>query len=132
MVEPTEFIERRLGARKTARLALLPKMPERDLQMAVVDLAQLLKWQVAHFRPAMTKAGNWVTPVAADGKGFPDLVLVRDRVLFVELKRADGRLTPEQADWAARLLLAGAEHYIWKPLDWYDGTIENVLRKGAS
>lgn len=105
------------------------KMPEKDLQQAVLDLAALLDWQAAHFRPAMTKSGNWVTPVGADGKGFPDLVLVRDRVLFVELKSAAGSLTREQAEWGARLLVAGAEWMTWKPADWFSGEIEAVLRK---
>lgn len=106
----------------------LPKMSERDLQAAVIELAGVLKWQVAHFRPAMTAAGNWVTPVAADGKGFVDLVLVRNRVLFVELKSQIGKLKPEQSEWGARLLLAGATYFIWRPVDWYSGEIDRALR----
>lgn len=104
------------------------KMPERDLQAAVIELAQLLGWKVAHFRPAMTKSGNWVTPVAADAKGFPDLVLCRNSVLFVELKALKGKLTREQADWGAALLYANAAWLEWNPADWYSGEIERVLR----
>lgn len=104
------------------------QMLEKDLQSATIDLAQLLKWQVAHFRPALTKAGNWITPVGADGKGFPDLVLCRDRVLFVELKAHKGTLSPEQAEWGSRLLLAGAEYYVLRPEDWYSREIERILR----
>lgn len=106
----------------------LLKMSERELQSAVLDLAALLKWHVAHFRPAMTRAGDWVTPVAADGKGFVDLVLVRERVLFVELKAEKGKLSVEQADWGARLLLAKADYLVWKPEHWFNGEIESVLR----
>ena len=47
-------------------------MSERELQDAVIQLARLLGWRVAHFRPAMTTRG-WRTPVSADGAGFPDL-----------------------------------------------------------
>lgn len=103
-------------------------MSEKELQEAVLDLAALLKWRVAHFRPGLTQSGNWRTPVAADGKGFPDLVLVRDRVLFVELKSARGTLTREQMDWGTALAQAEADFVTWRPKDWTDGTIERTLR----
>ena len=82
-------------------------MSEQELLEAVIELAHLYRWRVAHFRPARTEHG-WRTPVAADGAGFPDLVLVRDRVLFVELKSARGRLSVEQQDWLSALGHAGA------------------------
>jgi len=98
-------------------------MKETDFQRTVIDLAHHMGWHVAHFRTAMTrktKEGKpvWVTPVQADGKGFPDLVLVRDRVVFVELKAEKGRLSPEQAEWRDWLIGAGQEWYCWKPSDW--------------
>lgn len=119
-------------------------MREDDWQQQVVDLAQALRWRVAHFRPARTLDG-WRTAVAADGKGFPDLVLVRGpRLLFVELKtdRTGSKLSPEQQQWVADLeavanALAGPvsrgmatreglpgivtpalEVYVWRPSDW--------------
>jgi hypothetical protein len=104
------------------------KMSEKSLQEAVVDLAHVFGWKVAHFRPALTSAGNWVTPVAADGAGFVDLVLCKDRILFVELKATRGQISPAQADWGARLLMAGANYLIWRPEDWRSGEIERVLR----
>jgi hypothetical protein len=92
-------------------------------------------WRVAHFRTVRVQRGNsthWETPVAADGKGFPDLVLVRDRVLFVELKlnttlgKAGKKgLSEDQKDWHVALLKAGAEFHLWKPSDWPE--IEKVL-----
>ena len=103
-------------------------MSEAELQAAVVELAQLLKWRVAHFRPAMNARGEWRTAVAADGAGWPDLVLVRDRVLFRELKSARGTLSVEQQDWAHTLKLAGADWDVWRPAQWLDGTIERELR----
>lgn len=106
-------------------------MNEKELQEAVIDLAHLLKWRVAHFRPAMNAKGEWRTAVAGDGKGFPDLVLVRDRVLFVELKSDTGRLTVEQQDWAFALSHAGVEWTLWSPTHWASGTIEHTLRKTA-
>jgi hypothetical protein len=76
----------------------------------------------------MNARGEWRTPVAADGKGWPDLVLVRDRVLYRELKSERGTLSVEQQDWGHALKLAGADYDTWRPLQWYDGTIEAALR----
>jgi hypothetical protein len=99
---------------------------ERNFQGAVIDAARALGWTVAHFRAARTAHG-WRTPVEADGKGFPDLCLVRDRVVFVELKRAKGKLTREQAAWVTKLRWAGAEVYVWRPADWDDAV--QVLKR---
>jgi hypothetical protein len=104
------------------------RMSESELSECIVQLGRLFGWRIAHFRPAMTKQG-WRTPVAADGKGFPDLVLVRDRVVYAELKSTKGTLSNDQVDWSGSLIGAGAEYYVWRPLDWEDGTIESVLRR---
>lgn len=94
----------------------------------VIDLARILGWRTAHFRAARTAAG-WATPVAGDGKGFPDLVLVRDRVVFAELKTgARPRLGPDQVAWRDALAHAGAEWHLWAPAALTDGTIARVLR----
>lgn len=94
----------------------LPAMSEKEFQAQVIQLARLHGWIVAHFRPAQTRKGKWVTPVAADGKGYPDLVLVRDRVIFAELKTDTGKLTPEQEQWHERLKAAGAQAEVWRPM----------------
>lgn len=103
-------------------------MTEAELQQAVIECANVLGWQVAHFRPAQTSKG-WRTPVSAQGKGFPDLVMVNEdgRTIFAELKSERGRLSPEQHRWIGLLGVRG-EAYVWKPADWVDGTIEQVLR----
>ncbi len=104
-------------------------MNEAELQSAVIELAQLLGYRVAHFRPAMNARGEWRTPVQADGKGFVDLVLVKDRVLYRELKSARGTLSVEQQDWLHALKLAGADVDVWRPDDWTSGAIEAELRR---
>lgn len=56
--------------------------------------------------------------------GFPDLVLIREqggltRVIFAELKKKGGRLSPEQRElleWLRRC--PGVETYLWFPGDW--------------
>lgn len=95
-------------------------MTEAEFQKAVLDLAKLSGWRVAHFRPARTAHG-WRTAVAADGAGFPDLVLAhpdRGAVLFRELKSERGRLTFEQHEWGRTLTAAGADYAVWRPADW--------------
>lgn len=98
--------------------------PEADFQKNVLDLAHMRGWIVAHFRGVFdANAKRWMTPVGADGKGFPDLVLVRERVIFAELKSKTGRLRPDQVTWLDRLRDTGAEVYVWRPKDLEDISI---------
>jgi hypothetical protein len=90
---------------------------EAQFQRSVIELAQLNGWKVAHFRPAQNAKGVWRTPVAADGAGFPDLVLVKDRVIFAELKTDKGRVRPDQKEWLEALDRC-ATTVIWRPRDW--------------
>lgn len=102
--------------------ALSEQASEAEFQRAVIELAQMTSWLCAHFRPARTADGGWRTAVAADGAGFPDLLLVhRQRgTLFRELKSESGTLTPEQKLWLDTLTDAGADAAVWRPSDWPD------------
>ena len=97
----------------------------------IVASARLLGWRVAHFRPAWTQRG-WRTAGSYDAQGWPDLVLVRERVVFAEVKTDRGRLRPEQEGWLGSLRHAGAEVYVWRPEDWTSGEVEDVLRRRAA
>jgi VRR-NUC domain len=99
-------------------LAQLP-LTEADWSRRVLDCARLFKWRTAHFRPAQTAKG-WRTPVQGDGRGWPDLVLLRPpRLILAELKSDTGRVSPEQSDWIAQLAeVPGIEVAIWRPSDW--------------
>jgi len=108
-----------------------PKLLEKELQSAVIDTARLFGWRVAHFRPAMTKHG-WKTAVGGDGAGFPDLVLVRDGVLWIELKVGGNTLSAEQAAWLEALRAAGEECYVWTDSDWFSGVVESRLRRAPA
>lgn len=108
-------------------MRLAEHMTEREFQDALVQFAQLVGWRVAHFRNARTGSGAHMTPVAYDGRGFPDLVLVRERVVFVEVKSERGRLRDDQVVWIDDLAAAGVEAYVWRPSDW--GAAERVLRR---
>ena len=50
--------------------------------------------------------------------GWPDLVLVRERVIFAELKTRKGKLTRDQESWLKSLRDARAEVYVWLPKHW--------------
>jgi len=90
--------------------------PEAQWQSTVISYAHLMGWHVAHFRPMFdSKRKRWMTPVQADGAGFPDLVLVRERCIFVELKAPGKYPKPEQRVWLDKLTAAGVEVYVWRP-----------------
>ena len=95
-----------------------PKVTEAQFQRQVLQLAKLTGWRTAHFRASLNQRGEWQTAVAGDGKGYPDLTLIRDRVLFIELKTDRGVLSPEQREWRDALLAAGADWRLWRPRDW--------------
>lgn len=92
-----------------------PRMSEAAFQALVIELAQHRGWVVAHFRPAIV-GGRHMTPVAADGAGFPDLCMAHRHhgVIFAELKAARGRLSVDQQLWQAVLTAAGARHHVWR------------------
>jgi hypothetical protein len=110
---------------------------EKEFMTSIIEYAQAKGWRCAHFRHGMTsridKHGKpvWVTPVQADGKGWPDLVLVRDRsLLFCEIKSVKGKLSAAQQEWLQALSKVAyrspkVEVHMWTPADW--PTIEKVL-----
>jgi hypothetical protein len=109
-------------------MSLYAQISEKMFTAQVIQLARWHKWRVAHFRPAMTKRGRWVTAVQGDGAGFPDLVLARNgRLIFAELKSAKGKLTKEQIQWAVAIE-PGAAFFVWRPADL--DRIEEVLKLG--
>jgi hypothetical protein len=98
---------------------------EGDFQKTVTDALTLFGWRWCHFRPARTQRG-WRTPLSGS-PGFPDIVAVRgDRIIFVELKAANGKLRDEQRSWLSALGAAGAEVHCWRPNDW--PVIERLIR----
>jgi hypothetical protein len=92
---------------------------EKEFQSAVIAAARALGWRCAHFRTALNSRGQWLTPVQADGAGFPDLILVRGkRIIAAELKVARGRVSAEQEAWLEAFRKAGALAPVWRPSDW--------------
>lgn len=106
-----------------------PVLTEDQFQRQVIDLARILGWRTAHFRPGLNRRGQWQTAVQGNGKGFPDTILVhpeKHRLVVAELKSDKGRLEPEQQEWLEVFYQAGAETFVWRPRD-FDRIVE-ILR----
>lgn len=88
---------------------------EAEFQAHVLELAGMYGWRVAHFHDSRRQVRPGVHVGDRRAAGFPDLVLVRDRVVYAELKRQNGRATPAQRSWLAALEQAGQETYLWRP-----------------
>lgn len=106
----------------------MPKRPIRgkELQKAVIDYAHLKHWHCVH-NPAVETKQGWRTALAADAKGFVDIMCFRDRTVAIEIKGDGDSLTPEQEMWGRWLQAAGVEYYVVKPKDWLDGTVQEIL-----
>lgn len=93
----------------------LADLTEKAWTAQLVELARTLGYKRYHTHDSRRSA-----------HGFPDEVLVRDRVVFAELKRElTGRRsedrnrepTDEQRVWLDKLAHAGGEVYLWRPSD---------------
>lgn len=81
-------------------------MREKEWQEQVIELAGYYRWLVYHTYDSRRSA-----------KGFPDLVLVREHVIFAELKTDRGRLSVDQRRWLEALRAAGQIAELWRPRD---------------
>ena len=79
-------------------------MTEKQFQSHVIRYAKKRGWQIYH-----TYDSRRSEP------GFPDLVLVRHKVLYRELKTDRGKLTEPQKAWGNSLTTAGADYAVWRP-----------------
>lgn len=114
---PAPKVARTALTTKAARLQQAKAMSEADLQVMVIQLAELKGWLVYH-----TYNSRRSQP------GYPDLTMVRrSRVVFIELKTQSGKRTADQDRWGETLSLSDAEYYLWRPLDWLDGGIASHL-----
>lgn len=117
-----------MASQREANLRILAgAMSEEDLQAKVMRLLGAQGWLRVHFRPARTKNG-WRTAVQGDGDGFPDVIALRGtRQLAIELKSQTGSVTAAQRRWLAFFKETGAEVFVWRPLHWLNGSIDEVL-----
>lgn len=90
---------------------------EATFQERVIHLAELLGWRVVEFE-SYRRAARGAFSGTNRSTGWPDLTLIRERLMFRELKAQGGRVRPEQEAMIAALLAAGADAAIWRPDDW--------------
>ena len=74
---------------------------EREFQASIVDLARLCGWRVVHFHDSRREVGGEMVG-DSDAKGWPDLTLIRDRILYREVKTEKGRSYQEPGPDARR------------------------------
>ena len=89
---------------------------EKDWQRTVANLAGILGFSVYHTYDSRRSTA-----------GFPDLVLVRERIIYAELKSDVGKLSDAQVRWRDDLIDAGGEFYVWRPVDWPE--VQRVLKQ---
>ena len=92
---------------------------EREFQARVTDLARILGWSV-YSVPDSRRASL---------AGYPDLTMWRGkRLVFAELKREKGKLSPQQVMVLDELRqLPNVEVYVWRPSNW--ANIRETLKK---
>lgn len=105
------YLAGKAGAKPTPTPAALP---EARFMADVLALAKMYGWMAYHTYDSRKSA-----------KGFPDLVLVRDEVLWIELKSKDGKVTMEQQQWLKALEHAGQRCYVWRPSE--RDQVEDIL-----
>lgn len=79
---------------------------EREWQAEVVALAKHMGWRHYHTHDSRRSEPGW-----------PDLALVRERLVLAELKTETGRVSAAQERWLSLLSSAGVETYLWRPSD---------------
>lgn len=94
------------------------QMSEKDLQDKVIDTALRNGWLVYHTHDSRRSA-----------PGFPDLVLVHPEhgVMWRELKKQKGRVSPDQKKWLDRLAAVDENTGVWRPSDWVSEQIVKEL-----
>lgn len=103
---------------------LASAISEEAFQAQVIELAEVCGWRVIEFE-AYRKAARGKFIGEQRSTGWPDLTLIREIVLFRELKSQAGRTSDEQDEILGALRAAGADVRVWRPCDWPE--IERTL-----
>jgi hypothetical protein len=101
----------------SVRFDYAARMPEKELQALIADLCKLLGLLHFHVHHSRGMTAGW-----------PDSVIIGERVIYRELKSQRGILSPEQRATGDALKAAGADWKVWRPRDWLTGGIELELR----
>ena len=91
------------------------KITEKEFRQGIIDLGNYCGWKAYFTWNSLHSPPGWL-----------DLVLIRERVIFMELKVGDNKLTQQQQECYDLLLAAKAEVYVMRPENWDE--IERILR----
>ena len=109
----------------TARLAIAANMPE-DRGPDSLE---------AHLRKLLGDLGLFgYHPHASQrsAPGWPDWVIVGNRIIYRELKTEHGSLSAAQRDVGERITRAGGDWAVWRPRDLISGKIARQLADVAA
>ena len=101
------------------RKAAAPQPPEKDVQKAIVAYLEYAGYCVA----VTDRSRHWdakgrVRASRISMRGYPDLSLVvKGRAVFIEVKSAKGRLSPDQVKCHEHLRAHGALVYVVRGVD---------------
>ena len=102
------------------RELLLRSKSEAEYQAEIVATAETLGWRCMVFRKSAVvsfKTGKVVSLVSS--RGWPDIFAVRGtQAAAFEVKKEQGKTTPEQDDWIKALKGAGIVAMVARPSDW--------------
>lgn len=94
---------------------------EKVFQLHVLDYGRMFGWKVMHISDSRRSYS----------RGFFDCVFAKEgRVIFAELKKMKGKLTPAQEEWRDAVKDGPNEYYLWRPDSWDE--IERVLGPGET
>jgi hypothetical protein len=97
------------------------KMAEAELQEQIRTMCAGLGLAVQHIHDPRR---SWLP-------GWPDLVIIGNRVLWRELKSETGSLSPDQRRVGSLITRAGGNWSTWRPRDLMSGVIARQLQEIA-
>ena len=94
---------------------------ERDFTKVVIAYAELCGWWCYHVTNVHGRLRGQTSV------GFPDLVLVKHKVLYRELKVGKNKLSMRQKQWGDHLQAAGEDWAVWRPHDSWDVELRDTI-----
>jgi hypothetical protein len=102
-----------------AQTLIANAMKEADLQRLVIELAEMLGYEVVHINDSRGQKAV----------GLPDLMLMRAPrpLVWLELKTEKGKASPKQEWFLEELRQSGNVAWVIRPTDWLNGMVERLL-----
>jgi hypothetical protein len=100
-------------------------------------LARTLGWTCIHVNDSRKEVvdpdtGERKLVGDKDAAGLPDWLLLRDRQIWIELKKEQGKLNDAQREILRRIFWAGGEAYVLRPSDYRTAEIALSVRQPGS